>query len=44
MPERQFLEMLKNDLLLLGTYLQEKKKGTEDELGVQPIISEESAS
>lgn len=39
MPDRQLLDLIKDDLLLLlGTYLQEKARG--DEPGVEPAISE----
>jgi hypothetical protein len=38
MPELQILELIKDDLLLLGAYLHEREGG--DEPGAQPEINE----
>jgi hypothetical protein len=38
MPERQLLERIKDDILILGTYLQEKRRG--EEPGITPVLSE----
>jgi hypothetical protein len=39
MPERQLLERIKDDILILGTYLQEKQRG-EEVPGITPDLSE----
>jgi hypothetical protein len=38
MPECQLLERIKDDILILGTYLQEKQRGGEP--GMTPDLSE----
>jgi hypothetical protein len=37
-PERQLVEMIKDDILILKTYLQEKRRG--EEPGITPALSE----
>jgi hypothetical protein len=38
MPERQLLERIKDDILILGMYLQEKQRG--EVPGITPDLSE----